>query len=145
MKTLLSIVILAAMLAGCSPPPPDDVLRVFLDHVNDKNYDRALSFAGPKLLAAYSNNLWLTDVHQMYVGEQEYVVEPPDHLTLTSAQLRAGVTFHMKRSRETIPYYFLVDMSLKDKWYISDVWYLDDDGSHTINVLDSLPSSPFGF
>ncbi len=102
-------------------------------------------FAGPKLVEAYSNHLWLAELHQMYVSEEDTVVELPENVTATSAQIRVAIAFHEKRSRQVFPYYFMVAMRLNGKWYIDDVWYLDNSGSHSVNVLDTLPQSPFQY
>ena len=145
MKTVLILLSFVCILSGCGTPPPDDVVRAFLDEVNSKNYEDALVFAGPKLVDAYSNHLWLAESHQMYVSEEDSIVELPENVTATSAQVRVSITFHEKGTRQVFPCYLMVDMLLNGKWYIDDVWYLDKNGRYTVNALDTLPKSPFQF
>jgi hypothetical protein len=134
---------IAVLLAGCSLPPPDDVVRACLDELSDNNYTKMLAYTGPNVINAYSNNLWLSKVHQMYVKDQEISVDPADLITATSAQVRTHLTFHQKRSAGGRTFFLRLDLGLRDKWYIDDIWHLNPDGTIKKNALKTIPSSPF--
>ena len=119
-------------------PPPDDVVRACLDELSDNNYTKMLAYAGPDVHFAYSNNLWLAQVHQMYVKEQEITVETPELTSSTTAQVRTHITFHQKRSAGDRSDYLRVDLTLRDKWYIDDIWRLNEAGTVYENALQTI-------
>jgi hypothetical protein len=136
---------IAILLAGCSLPPPDDVVRACLDELANNNYTKMLAYTGPDICFAYSNNLWLSRVHQVNVKDQDVIVEPFELLSSTTAIVRTHITFHQKRTKETYPLHLRLDMTLRDKWYIDDIWYLDENGAAYKNAIQNIPSSPFMF
>jgi hypothetical protein len=133
------------LFTGCSLPEPDEVVRACLDELEHNNYSKMLAYAGPDIIFAYSNNLWLSQAHQIYVKEHEFIVEPAERLTSTTAHVRTHITFHQKRNMGSRSYFLRVDLTLRDKWYIDDIWHLEEDGTLYKNAIQTIPDSPYWY
>jgi hypothetical protein len=133
------------LLSGCSLPEPDEVVHACLDELEHKNYTKMLAYAGPDIIFVYSNNLWLSRAHQINVKEHEIIVEPADRLTSTTAHVRTHITFHQKRGAASRSYFLRVDLTLRDKWYIDDIWHLEEDGRLDKNAIQDIPDYSYWY
>ena len=128
-RPIAAAAVAVLLLAACSKPTPDTVVRRCLDAIAAKNYDRAYSFCTPEL-RGICTNVSISKIHRTTTTSSSFTIERMDAASATSLHVFVRAVFRLHdQSEEKL--FFRIDLVDSDKWYIEDVWLLNAKGLPT--------------
>lgn len=127
----------AFLLAACEPPPPARVVQECLDALEAKKYEQALQYTGPAIQELYSNRQDLVFYHRQMVKSTSFAVGAGEIVTPDRAHVDVRVRFDL-RDETVIDWPLRMDLSLRKRWFIDDVWHMDDEGRPRRNALNAV-------
>lgn len=141
MKTFIAI-IFSLLILGCTPPTPATVIFSCFKQISQNNYSKAFNYVTPRVANVQSNYPWLFSLHRMYVKGHQYKIES---IVLDSAtQSHANCIFTFKTTQTDYSYKVQLDLVLlKNKWYIDNIWHLEDNGEIYMNALENIDRMHF--
>lgn len=128
---------------GCGMPGPDDVVSTCLRRLDDKNYDAVLTYCGPRFHEAVEQHPWLISTHRSQTHATSYVIHDVEYTTPTNAVVNATISFDLRGRERPFSAQYHLRLTLRDKWYIDDIWYLNAYGMPGQNVIDTLRGTYF--